>query len=249
MGDRRGQAPGSPRRGLLLLAGGAAAAFALLTACVVAGLAPLYRADLALSAAAHRAALARPAWRSAMIVVTDSASRPYALVAGALLTLALAALRQYRRAAFVVVAALAAAGSRLLVLAAVARPRPVDRLAAAQGWSYPSGHTTTAASAALIVGLLLWRLPRSGRARRLLVAVAAAWALLVGVSRVALVVHWPTDVLGGWLLSLAVVPAVAALLLPTPARSAAVGDAPGGDEFDHDRHRDRLGGQQGHEDQ
>jgi undecaprenyl-diphosphatase len=51
----------------------------------------------------------------------------------------------------------------------------------------------------------------SGRSRRLLAAVASAWAAAVAVSRVALVVHWPTDVPGSWLLVLAIVPALAIL--------------------------------------
>ncbi len=92
--------------------------------------------------------------------------------------------------------------------------------------------TTTSA---LSAGLLIW-LGRLGRAtgdRRATVATAlACWALAVGMTRAYLGVHWPTDVLGGWLLALAWLSLAAAVLPgllasrvpPTGARPAR--DAP-----------------------
>ena len=42
-----------------------------------------------------------------------------------------------------------------------------------------------------------------------MVALAAGFALFVGLTRLVLLAHWPADVLGGWLLALAVVPLLA----------------------------------------
>lgn len=66
---------------------------------------------------------------------------------------------------------------------------PVDSLA------YPSGHAANAAMVWLCLALLL---PRTGRGRGLAVWGAAWLAILVGLSRVMLGVHWPSDVIGGW---------------------------------------------------
>lgn len=73
-------------------------------------------------------------------------------------------------------------------------------------------------TATVVCGLLLWLLHRFGAGRalwRTAVAAAVASVLGVGVTRVWLGVHWPSDVLGGWLFgALAVALAVAVLEWP-----------------------------------
>ncbi|WP_405364673.1 phosphatase PAP2 family protein [Kitasatospora sp. NBC_00039] len=90
------------------------------------------------------------------------------------------------------------------LMRAFARPRPpvADWVAASpSGYSYPSGHAFTAAAAA---GLLAWAVLRGGRRRPwtvLLVGLLGLVAVAVGLSRIYLGVHWPFDVVGGWLLA------------------------------------------------
>lgn len=78
-----------------------------------------------------------------------------------------------------------------------ARPPFEDWWGAAGGPAFPSGHTTTATIASLLAA---WALAQRWPTRRLaLLAAAAAVAVAVGWTRVWLGVHWPSDVLGGWL--------------------------------------------------
>ena len=74
---------------------------------------------------------------------------------------------------------------------------------AAQGYSFPSGHSSTAVTAYGSLALC--------RPRPLLKLAAVLLPLLVGLSRVCLGVHYPTDVLAGWLLGLLVTFLVGAL--------------------------------------
>ncbi|MFH7595223.1 phosphatase PAP2 family protein [Streptomyces racemochromogenes] len=90
---------------------------------------------------------------------------------------------------------------RYAAMSVVARPRPPvgDWAAHASGWSFPSGHTTTAAMTA---GLAIAALSLGGRrVSRLAICVIGLWGAAVGLSRVYLGVHWFTDVLAGWLLA------------------------------------------------
>jgi membrane-associated phospholipid phosphatase len=119
---------------------------------------------------------------------------------------------------------LAATSSLVTILKiALDRPRPPARLMVGVPLSddaFPSGHTSdgsmlvvlTAAMLALTFGNLI--------VRRLLMISGCVLALLIGCSRTYLGVHWPSDVLGGWLLAAAMVSVTMALvnlaLVPYP---------------------------------
>lgn len=64
--------------------------------------------------------------------------------------------------------------------------------------SFPSGHSMLSAVVYLTLGALLARVVERRRLKAYLLVVAIALTLLVGLSRVYLGVHWPTDVLAGW---------------------------------------------------
>lgn len=85
------------------------------------------------------------------------------------------------------------------------RPRPdlVAHLSHAQNSSFPSGHATLAAITYLTLGVLLARVHERRRTKFLVMSYAVTLTLLIGMSRVYLGVHWPTDVLAGWALGAA----------------------------------------------
>jgi len=90
-------------------------------------------------------------------------------------------------------------GAMLKLLFNRARPDLVPQLVDVHTSSFPSGHAMNSAIVYLTLGALLARAQES-RARRVYVlSVAIALTLAVGMSRVYLGVHWPSDVLAGWI--------------------------------------------------
>ena len=89
--------------------------------------------------------------------------------------------------------------------ASFARARPNAALTelAVPGLSFLSGHSSISAVVFLTVGALLASTRSRTEDRAYVLGIAASMTLLVGGSRVALGVHWATDVAGGWALGAA----------------------------------------------
>jgi undecaprenyl-diphosphatase len=78
------------------------------------------------------------------------------------------------------------------------RPDLVPHISEVYTQSFPSGHAMLSAIVYLTLGALLARTQAEPRVKIYLLGVAAAATFIVGLSRVYLGVHWPTDVLAGW---------------------------------------------------
>ena len=76
-----------------------------------------------------------------------------------------------------------------------ARPEVVPHLAEVSNASFPSGHAMISAATYLTIGALLAQSQPSLRARTYLMTLSVLIALAIGVSRLYLGVHWPSD---GW---------------------------------------------------
>jgi undecaprenyl-diphosphatase len=85
------------------------------------------------------------------------------------------------------------------------RPRPdlVPQLDVVHTASFPSGHATMTALVYLTLAAVIARLTDRTSLRIYVFAAAALISIIVGLSRVYLGVHWPSDVIAGWVLGAA----------------------------------------------
>ncbi len=83
-----------------------------------------------------------------------------------------------------------------------ARPDVVPHLLELHSKSFPSGHAQLAMVIYLTLGATVARLVTGVRRKCYVLGVAAVLALLIGLSRVVLGVHYPTDVIAGWAVGL-----------------------------------------------
>jgi undecaprenyl-diphosphatase len=109
-----------------------------------------------------------------------------------------------RHAAFVLAASAGGWVLNFFLKELFGRPRPqvVPHLREVMTLSFPSGHALTSAAVFLTLGALLMRVATNRVTKFYCMAIAMTATLLVGATRVYLGVHYPTDVLAGWLIGL-----------------------------------------------
>lgn len=212
--------------------------FAVVLSLVASGWAPLDGLDERVVAALNARVSDHPLVVTALTVLTWLGGAQAGTFLVVTLTLYLLVRRLPRLAVYVAVTGIGAAVLNTGVKALVDRARPeVDvPVATVAGLSFPSGH---AMGSAITYGvLLLVFLPLlPPRRRRWAVAAVVALVVVIGLTRVALGVHYPSDVVGGWLLGvlwLAVTAAAfqpwrlaersGAAVEPSPAQDAPVPD-------------------------
>ena len=110
--------------------------------------------------------------------------------------------RKWREGVILAITAIGAQGSIEILKIYYDRPRPNQVLLATQAYSssFPSGHTTESTAIFLTAATVIATLETRTDTKILAFVVAIFVIVGVGFSRVYLGMHWPTDVLGGWVL-------------------------------------------------
>jgi len=147
-----------------------------------------------------------PAWLEQTVEeVTALGGYPILTVLVAVVVGFLVAVRRYGPALFVTLSVGVGTVVAQLLKIAYDRPRPeiVTHLVAIHTASFPSGHATMSTLVYLTLAALIARLAQDWRVRAYVLSVAVLLSLAVGVSRIYLGVHWPSDVAAGWALGVA----------------------------------------------
>lgn len=144
-----------------------------------------------------------PAWLRAALLDLTAVGGPTViiLVVGAVAGF-LCLQTRYRTAMVVVAAAVSGEVVNMLLKQLFMRPRPdvVPHLRDVASASFPSGHAMESAIVYLTLGVMLMRVAERRITKLYCLGIAVLVTFLVGSSRVYLGVHYPTDVLGGWML-------------------------------------------------
>jgi undecaprenyl-diphosphatase len=237
------------RRSLLAAVGGllVAVPLTLLTVLVLNQSRGLQEVDQGLADDLHAYVSARPDLAGLLGLVSVVTHPIVMRVAATALALRLWRIGQRRQAVWLATATLLGSLLDPLLKEVVARARPAfdDPVALAPGYSFPSGHALQSmlfAACVLVVG----HGPTRGRprARALLWAAAVALVLVTGFDRVALGVHYTSDVVAGWTVALATLcVTLAAFHTEQPFGGVQRGDLwpedvqPGSDQRRDHRHR------------
>ncbi len=142
-----------------------------------------------------------PPWaEEAMRDITALGSAPTLVIAVLAVVGFLALARAWRLALFTLTAGAGGLIVSSLLKYTIDRPRPdlVPHGTQIYTSSFPSGHSMMSAVVYLTLAALVVRLMQKRRLKGYALGIALILTLLVGVSRIYLGVHWPSDVLAGW---------------------------------------------------
>ena len=156
---------------------------------------------LAFRQAGHPDVPLGPLWlQGAMRDITSLGSSAVLVLIVAAVIVYLLLIRKAGTALFILVAVAGGQALSSLLKAGVDRPRPdlVSHLATETSLSFPSGHAMVSAVTYLTLGSLAARFLPGRTTKIFVLCLAVLTTLLVGISRVYLGVHWPSDVLAGW---------------------------------------------------
>ncbi len=217
---RPNEDPVLDRRGGLIGGLLAATVVLVLAVLVVRAWPPLLRTDQAIDTAIHSWALDN-AWavRAAEVLQTIGSFRVSFWVTAVTTVLLLIARRWWPALTLVVLAAVAPLITDW-IKPVVGRARPVweQNLGSEVTLSYPSGHATAGIAVYAAAGVALASLLRDENLGAVVATAGILLGVAIGLSRLVLGVHWPSDVVGGWCVALAVAGIASALfVLPPPS--------------------------------
>ncbi|MFC9324732.1 phosphatase PAP2 family protein [Kitasatospora sp. NPDC057015] len=198
-----GSPPAATDRHLLrygTLAAGCAGLFAVLLTVVEVRWAPLAGLDRGWTDSEHAYARGHAAWTAAVQTLSNIGGTVTMRTLLGLAAVWLWLIGARVLACWAAAQALVGWAALRVLEVAVDRPRPhfTDPVAHASGPGFPAGH---AMASAITCVILLWLVrPHANRAGRAVAAGAAAVTVLaVGWTRIVLGLHWPSDILAGWL--------------------------------------------------
>ncbi|WP_424349107.1 phosphatase PAP2 family protein [Latilactobacillus sp. 5-91] len=139
-----------------------------------------------------------------LAVAVTSIGNPYSMLGLTVVaTLTLLFIRQTNAALFLLVNMAVFSSLNHIIKEWVARPRPnAHHLVVANGFSFPSGHSSGALLFFGSLSIIATYLIKKRYWRYLLISVCLIFTLLIGVSRIYVQVHYPTDVFAGFMLAL-----------------------------------------------
>jgi len=143
------------------------------------------------------------AWVQFFIIISNS-SNPEPQIFISLLVFIILYLMKNKLEAICCAFNICATGFTNLVLKyTVKRIRPMEiRLIDAHGYSFPSGHASISTAIAIVLIYFMFKKIKNKKIAYILSGLVFTYLILVGTSRVYLGVHYPTDVLGGWVIAI-----------------------------------------------